>query len=895
MLKGFKNKNVACLVLFLFIWQIFVPGLVVAQQQASTEQLFTLQGLPLPTSVQSPEETSLKPTSTSPKSIKESPEIPADKEILKEKEKVVTKKEAITIEEEKKTQRFGFSYFAPAKKRIKQIEALITEGKTLPLLPPKSALTGMVGPMEMISGEVIATPPAQYILSEGDKLNLYFWGDFLELRNILLLIEADGMVNIPSAGRIMAKGLNLEQFENAVRSELLRKTTTKNLSLIVTFDRLKSIQVYITGYAFRPGAYALSSLTTLFNALNASGGPNDSGSLRDIKLLRDNQVTQVDFYNFLIQGDGKQDLPLKGGDIIYVKPYERLVTIGGEVKRPGIYELKEKEGIAELLKFCGGLTPKGLPERVHLETVDPNKKQILRDIDLNQEKEVSLHDGDLIMVLSIPELRKNLVRLEGKVLFPGEYELKKGMRVKDLFSLPNKILGEADLEMAYIVRWNTDMRTTRLISINLEKALTEETKNNLLLEELDRVIVYSKWETRWIPARIVRILGAVSRPGSVERADNMYLSDLIIRGGGLLPDAYEKGYIAHAYGEGKTEIEDIDLKKLSAGVEQENKLLRDGDLVFIPRKSEFISIPQFVSLEGEVKYPGVYALKNKEEKLSALIERAGGFTKDAFISGTIFKRNLAFTEEQKKDLQVVNELMDVLNDLEYKRSLARAQWLEKIQATELISSTKGVSAGTSIVSGGASEVASLEASKQAGQLAGETIGQITEAISPTLPLSVVSSPRQFKQLFPGERIVIDLKSILEWKGSKKDIILKDGDAIIIPSRPYLVSVIGAVVKASNLIYKENMNLDYYLRQTGGVTEDADLKKIIITRANGSILSTNYKKNSLIEEGDVIYLPTKVMVTEIVDRLDKVISAVKFVTVTVATMVVTTFLIRELKK
>src|SRR3989304_3937190 len=346
-------------------------------------------------------------------------------------------------------ERFGLAFFKPARNRIIAVEVRISKGQK-PVVSQKDAVAGFVGPLDMVSSHTNATIPPQYMLNPGDKVTIYYWGDFIELTDVKLLLDEKGEVSIPKAGRIGARGMSISQFQGAVK-EQLQRGLGKNLSLIASLESLRSIQIFITGEAFRPGSYAVSSVTTLFNALYASGGPSDSGSLREIKLIRNNKTTTVDFYNYLLKGESKDDYPLQAGDTIFISKAGKLVSITGEVNRPGIYELKEAERLGDLISLGNGIKPTGMLSNVQIMSVIPNKERVVVDLDITRSAVSSnyeLFDGDSVVVAAVLPEARNIVTIKGSVERPGVYELKKGMKVSDLFSDINKPLGGVYMERA---------------------------------------------------------------------------------------------------------------------------------------------------------------------------------------------------------------------------------------------------------------------------------------------------------------------------------------------------------------------------------------------------------------------------------------------------------------
>ena len=884
--------------------------------------------------------------------------------------------------EEKGTQpleRFGYVFFKPARNRIIAVEDMISKGQK-PVVSQKDAVAGFVGPLDMVSSHTNATIPPNYMLSPGDKVTIYYWGDFIELTDVKLLIDEKGEVSIPKAGRIVARGMTISQFQGAVK-EQLQRVLGKNLSIIASLESLRSIQIFITGEAFRPGSYAVSSVTTLFNALYASGGPSDSGSLREIKLIRNNKTTTVDFYNYLLKGESKDDYPLQAGDTIFISKAGKLVSITGEVNRPGIYELKEAERLRDLISLGNGIKPTGMLSNVQIRSVIPNKERVVVDLDISRSAVSStyeLFDGDTVVVAAVPPDARNIVTIKGSVERPGVYELKKGMKVSDLFSDINKPLGEAFLERADILRLNEDSKTTSLIPLDLGKALSKEPSNDIRLAPLDELIVYSKWDVGFFPPRTITISGSVQKPGEYERSEGMTIKDLLIKAGGVLPNtymdsadllrfdferenytnmsvdlkkviegqeveyyvlkdrdllriyslkdleftaphevsiagevqrpgtftrfegmrlsdllrlsggvlpgSYEMIEIAKARNEGEVKIIKVNLASLTNGDPGQDLLLSDSDIIMVRKRSEFYDKPAWITIGGEVKYPGVYPLKGKEDKISDLIERAGGLTKYAYAKGTVFTRKKENfpSDELRRDLLLANKITDTLNDIEYSRQLARNQWLiQKEGRNNEITQMSGTGVPVVATSGSPAEAAAIGLAPGVAQSAGRVAGGILETFESTP--GVVSKSRRLgkAELDQSERIILNLDRAL--KGGDDNIILMDGDTISVPQLVETVSIVGAVTRPTSVHFRDNTKLQYYIDKSGGFANDADQKQVKVMRVDGSIIPVN--KVKYLEQGDIVYVPARVMSLDIVERIDKIIDVVKFTLVTTASVVV----------
>lgn len=806
---------------------------------------------------------------------------------------------------------FGYGYFKLARDRIQKLENQIRtgqadfSGETLPpqgdqtsdallrrgkFIKGRSALTGFVGPMEMVSSSFYATIPQKYILQPGDVLHGSFWGTSIDPLEVKLVIDDLGYVDVPKIGKVLANGLTLERFQKNLEI-MYEKSPYKYMKHMVTLDRLRSIQITITGEAFRPGDYAVSAATTLFNALYACGGISPEGSLRDIRLLRNQQTIHIDFYEYLLHGDNHNNLPLQPGDIIFIPPKNRQVLIKGEVNRPMQYELKESENLPELLSFSGGIKETGIRKRVQIRTVKPNSERVLIDLNLTDQealKSFTLKDGDAVTVFSVLPEYLNNVTLKGAVDRPGSYEWKKGMRVSDLFSEINQPEGDVFWERADVIRNYDEGKTTELFSFNLKKALNGDPQHNLLLEDQDLVRVYSKWEAMYISDNKVSIYGAVQRPAEYRRVEGMKLRNLIFIAGGLLPGYYDKIEIVR-----KTPIGTVILTayadKLFEGDESQNITLNNEDIVMVKRRSEYLEKPLLVTIDGEVKYPGVYALKSRSETISELVKRAGGFTPYAYLRAAVFKRNndSVSSKEMNEDIRYINEIFKYVNTHEYYRQLARNNYLWAAETGEEPENQLTASETSAAIAQSDTSNATAAKALVAPDIANATGGMAGALVESGMDKpSTVSPPRELGQeeLNPKDRIIFDLETAIHRPNSDEDLELRDGDMITIPQKPSTVSVIGAVMRPTTItcVTSETGECDrteHYIELSGGYNADAAIDRTIVFRVDGSILPVNKVKR--LQLGDVVYVPTKPLSTEIITTTDKIMETVRYAIVTLA--------------
>lgn len=491
--------------------------------------------------------------------------------------------------------------------------------------------------------------PETYLLGPGDQLLVNLWGRADEEFN--LSVDREGKIFIPKVGEIVVWGMTVPQFESKLKTRLAK--IYSNFHVSVMLGKLRSVKIFVLGEVKRPGGYTLSSLSTFFSALYAAGGPTERGSMRKIKILRQNrEVTELDLYDFLLKGYIASDQKLETGDVVYVPVSGPQAKIKGEVRRPAVYELKGSEKIWDLIDLAGGLLPTAYLKQVVLDRLQQKDQRELVNLDLSDStremKNLPLRDGDEISVLSKYQFRPNVVWVTGKVKHPGGFERREGMRVKELLNDGEQLEPDAYLPRADIFRTNPDGKR-ELVSFSVEKLLTGDSSANLLLKDRDSVVLYGINEVE--RKKFVSIEGEVKHPGRYELFENMRLSDLVFRAGNLNKNAYLlKAELARVNPGKPSDVFYIPLDSvLTASQSEADPLLTEDDKVFIREFPDWRE-HRVVQITGEVFFPGKYALRYENETLYELIQRAGGLTPRAFIPGISLTRQTIAQIIQRQNL-----------------------------------------------------------------------------------------------------------------------------------------------------------------------------------------------------------------------------------------------------
>lgn len=519
--------------------------------------------------------------------------------------------------------------------------------------PVDDAFTTPIGPLSLLSRNINASIPANYQLSAGDIITIRITSPTLDTQIITKTVQSLGTIDLAPVGQIVVRGQTIESAEKNL--EIRLKPFYKNAQVSITASRLRTIQVLITGESYLPGSYSVPAVTTAFNLLNISGGPNENGSLRSIEVRRQGKkIATIDIYKLLTGGIGDRnrgdsggkpatnhpsqdtlsDVQLQSGDIINIPSRRSRVAIRGDVVRPAYFELTDSETLRDAIAFAGGVRASGLKRSIRIITEDPGKARILKDVDLSHATaaELTLYDGDEVEVFSLRDRLSNRVTIEGAVEQPNDYALQPGMRVSDLLERSGGTLREAYLTKAELHRWQTD-NTDLLILVDLDKAGTHDPNSDITLEKWDRLRVYTREEVAWIGYRKVNIEGAVQKQGIYPVSRNMRVSDLLRMSGGPTPDAeLEKAFLLHRHDDGPNTLEYVNISAALHGDAQKDVLILDNDRLIIYTVNQSQFTPEHrARIEGEVVNPGAYP-RFTGMRVSDLLAFSGGFKPNASAS-----------------------------------------------------------------------------------------------------------------------------------------------------------------------------------------------------------------------------------------------------------------------
>lgn len=483
--------------------------------------------------------------------------------------------------------------------------------------------------------------PVNYILGPGDELQVSVYG--VQEFNASIPVSMEGKVSIQYVGQISVSGMTIEAATQKIKASIAKvySTVRSGQSQVgVSLSRIRTIKVTLIG-SKQPGNYSVSSLATVYNALFLGGGPGKNGSYRNIELLRNNKVYKnIDIYKFLVNGNQSDNVGLKDNDVIRIPAYNQRVTLEGQVKRPGIFEMKPGETFTDLLSFASGFNEFAYTSSVNVlqKTGKGLKVKDIKSTEFGSYKPLS---GDVFRVSKILNRFENRIKIEGAVFRPNTYSFYEGMRISDLIAQADGLKENAYTNRATIVRLKSDL-TTEAVNVNLSKALAGDEEANISLRKEDIVTVYSILD--FVEEYKITIDGEIKKPGVYEYHDNLTLNDLLIQAGGLTGSASKRVEVARMIKSDEIDetnpnrVQLFNLEISSTNNEQiQNFVLEPYDVINVRRMAVYEK-PEMVTITGAVNYTGKYVLAGKKEKIYDVIQRAGGLTPVANLDGVKIKR-----------------------------------------------------------------------------------------------------------------------------------------------------------------------------------------------------------------------------------------------------------------
>jgi protein involved in polysaccharide export with SLBB domain len=638
-----------------------------------------------------------------------------------------------------------------------------------------------------------------YLVGPGDELRIRVWGAVEGDHRST--VDRNGNIDIPQIGTVAVAGVRMDRLEAHVRAAIAK--SFRNFELSVTLGQLRSIQVFVVGQARRPGSYTVSSLSTLVSALFASGGPSATGSMRRVQLRRgDKVVTEFDIYDFLARGDKSRDARLLAGDVIFIPSEGPTVALSGSVRVPGIYELKADTPLSEVLALAGGLASTAAGQRAMVERIEGRQVRRVEAFDLAGDGlKRTLRDGDVVSVQPISPRFANAVTLRGHVAMPMRHPFRPGMRVSDL--IPER---EALVVPDYYLRRNLITRRDLVDERESGQGVAGMPGRSMSQEQ-------GPAAAGRVPLRRDGGADSGARDAAAPRDSNQLLEE--IRDISRAEVNWDYAVVERLDGNDlTTRLIPFNLGQavMDRNPEQ-NLVLQPGDVVTIFSRADF-GVPAarrsaMVVLENEFRTPGVYQAQ-PGETLRQLVVRAGGLSPNAYLYGAVFTRE-STRQSQQKALEEAIARMEV--DLQ-RATAARAQ---------------------NVLPGDA-----------------DALGRETAAQQGTL--------QRLRQLRATGRIVFNLPEQPQL-ADIPDLPLENGDRLMVPQRPAIVSVLGSVYNAGTFVHRNGQRVGDYIRLAGGPLRTADDRAIYIQRADGSLASRRQSgwlaggfENLMLMPGDSVVVP-----------------------------------------
>jgi protein involved in polysaccharide export with SLBB domain len=681
----------------------------------------------------------------------------------------------------------------------------------------------------------IATPK-NYILGSGDMVYVDIYGQSEQYYEAN--VNPDGFLILDNIGPISVSGKTIEEATGIIKNRLSNYYpgiggSNPSTFVQVTLGNIRTIQVHLVGEVRLPGTFTLSAFSTVFNALYAAGGPSENGTMRNIKVIRNGKnVATVDVYDFLVNGKANLELQLQDQDVVLVEPFLARVSINGEVKRAKVFEVKEGDNFEDLLRYAGGFTDVAFKDRINVTRIT-GKERSVSDIYANQFGFFIVKGGDEYFVGKVLNRYTNRVQIKGAVFREGNFSLTEGLTLNQLIKNAEGLRGDAYLERASILRTFDDL-STEVLTVNLRDVISGSAPDVVLKRE-DVVRISSIYDLQ--EEFYVQINGEVKNPGTYPFSKNMTVEELIILAGGLREAANVKDVEIARRSNDTTSGTFSDLIQVSVenGMVSNNSstFLEPYDMVLIRRKPNF-SLDRLVKVEGQVNSPGIFSIQSAEERISNLIQRAGGLTSFAYANGATLIRRTEFYETESEQVRRQRNLMDLQQRLMLDPNNTEAQ--------ELLLERLFYDLGTNPQD--TSEGYSAAATKR------DVITGITETKADLAPIKIRQT----------EAVAINLEAILRNPGSDLDLMLEEGDIISIPKQLQTVRLRGDVVYPATVRFEKDKGMKYYIDRAGGFDIRANRKRSYIVYANGQVARTKsfmgIRSYPSVSPGSEVIVPTK---------------------------------------
>jgi protein involved in polysaccharide export with SLBB domain len=658
----------------------------------------------------------------------------------------------------------------------------------------------------------LAVPSDDYLVGPGDTLRIRIWGKDID-GAYTVTVNREGTIDAPQIGILPVAGTPYGKLEDIIRSEA--EKYVQGIHVSVSLAELRSIEVYVVGEVNRPGLHLVPPFSTVLSGLIAGDGVKKSGSLRTISLFRGGKLFKaVDLYSLLLHGSRDGDVTLHDGDVIFVPRLGPTAAVAGATSQPAIYELATETSVADLLALAGGALPQSSTDRIYLRRFDNNKQFVVLDIDKRTSKAdletFTIRNGDLVELQYLETLWPEVVRLEGNVWFPDVFTFRAGLKLSDILTDVSLLKPNSITEFALVYRYDSQTTRYKVERFPLADVLSGEYDADLYPYDKIEILSRDEYGIR----EPVKIVGSVWRPDDYVFTPGLTLNDLLGLAGGFKFDADQQriDLSRQIIKEGE-----VTTAHYTLHADQDASFaLQPYDYIYIRRVRDAASFKS-VTITGEVKFPGDYRIRDGE-RLSDLIERAGGFTDKAYFYGAYFVSRKAQEIQQKS----INRMVD---DLEIRVQNVLAEQAKLLAASD----------DQKLIAGQQTALQSLVA--------------------------------RLRQVEATGRMSITLGPLESLKGTTFDFELQEGDSLHVPQRPNFVSVVGSVYSPNSFLFKEKMKLDNYLQRAGGPSKTADKDAIYLFKANGEIIASGSSRGMFNSFYDIVPMPgDTIVVPEDLDRV-----------------------------
>ena len=663
--------------------------------------------------------------------------------------------------------------------------------------------------------------PVGYILGPGDKLFIDIYGQSEAYYQVE--INPEGTIILENFGPIHLSGLTVKNATKRIKNKLSKVYSgingNKNTFVNVSVGKSRTIKVNIVGEVAVPGSYTLSAFNSVYNALYAAGGITENATLRDIKVYRNNKlISKVDIYKYLTAGDSSADIALENNDLILVKPYTNRVTLKGAVKIKGRFELLKNESLQDLLNFASGFSEDAYVKTIKVKRISDGE-HIVADINKDQFEIFTPIPGDVYQVDKVLDRYKNRVIVNGAVYRPGVFALTKDLGVIGLIAKTEGLKQDALTTIANIIRTNEDLSTTS-ISFNLRDILSGK-EQDILLQKEDVLTISSKNDIK--QEAYVKVGGAVKQPGLYIYSKGMKLKDLILKANGFSKNATgTRVEIARKLNdkvEGNSKLSEVIVVDLSLGFDdlkdKNNIILNSFDHVTVRANPNF-NEQEFIYVDGQINFPGLYAIESKDERISDILKRAGGVNDFAYPNGATLIRK---TEFYKKETEVDKQKTILLT-------------LKENLTSKLDSLSESDSGLLKRLNSDLDKLYALSENEQI--VINKTSNIAVSKRNDSLQYNLLPKENRFKST---ESIAIDLSDIIKNKSSISDLLVQSGDTLFIPKKLETIRLRGELLNPTTVRYQKNRSVKSYINGAGGFEARADKSKTYVIYPNGQIRAT----------------------------------------------------------